>query len=236
MSTDISHKLIETTLTVQSAIHGERIWRRVGDRDHETRDGRAMVLAVWETPCVVCGGVFQIATLPHYVSAEHSKILGSTTCPDHRMTQSEISRLRYAKATARHSIFDEIRKAKLATHSPEPSHMTTPSPGKRPKLTMITMILLQAIDMPEQLRRNAYFTERSNISGPVVRSTKRTSKRTTILGDACKSRRSTRTRARTKPWTGPPVRPFPSLGRGDRTTTGPRDGPDGGKGRQTLRG
>ena len=47
------------TVKIPSAIHGERIWRRVGTRDHVTRDaGRTVVLAVWQSCCVVCGGPF----------------------------------------------------------------------------------------------------------------------------------------------------------------------------------
>jgi hypothetical protein len=106
-----------TTLTVQSAIHGERIWQHVGQRDHVTHDGRAMVLAVWETHCVVCGAPFQAATPGKVTAREQSSTFNCTTCPRHRMTPTEISRLRRAKATDRRAIFEEIRKAKLATTS-----------------------------------------------------------------------------------------------------------------------
>ena len=42
------------TLTIASALHGERLWRRAGERDH-TRDGHQVRLAVWQSTCVICG-------------------------------------------------------------------------------------------------------------------------------------------------------------------------------------
>jgi hypothetical protein len=47
-------------LTFQSVLYGERKWRRVGERDHVTRDGRQVVIAVWESVCVVCHQPFRI--------------------------------------------------------------------------------------------------------------------------------------------------------------------------------
>jgi hypothetical protein len=107
-------EIAELTITIPSILQGERIWRRVGERDHVTRDGRAMVLAVWETPCAVCREPFQIATPPHYISAEHSKVFEAATCPRHRMTPTEMNKLRRVTGEDRRSLFEEIRKAKLA--------------------------------------------------------------------------------------------------------------------------
>ena len=36
-------------------LHGERTWRRCGERSHMTRDGRHIVLVEWQTDCVICG-------------------------------------------------------------------------------------------------------------------------------------------------------------------------------------
>jgi hypothetical protein len=48
------------TLRISSVLHGERIWRRVGVRDHVTVDVRQIVLATWESACVVCGAPFRV--------------------------------------------------------------------------------------------------------------------------------------------------------------------------------
>ena len=62
-------------LTIQSALHGERIWRRVGERDHTTRDGRPTVLALWELACVICGQGFEVTTAANVAAVEQSKSL-----------------------------------------------------------------------------------------------------------------------------------------------------------------
>ncbi len=106
--------MTDATITIPSILQGERIWRRVGARNHVTRDGRPVVLAVWETPCAICREPFQIATLPQYVSAKQSKVFEAATCPRHRMTPTEMNRLRRVRGDDRRSLFEEIQKAKLA--------------------------------------------------------------------------------------------------------------------------
>jgi hypothetical protein len=110
----MENEIAELTITIPSILQGDHIWRRVGERDHVTPDGRAMVLAVWETPCAVCREPFQIVTLPHYVTAKHSKVFEVATCPSHRMRPTEMNKLRRVTGEDRRALFEEIRKAKLA--------------------------------------------------------------------------------------------------------------------------
>ena len=35
--------------------HGRDVLRYVGERPHTTRDGREILLTIWERPCLVCG-------------------------------------------------------------------------------------------------------------------------------------------------------------------------------------
>ncbi len=102
------------SITVQSSIHGKRTWRRIGERDHVTRDGRRVVLAVWETPCVVCGEAFTIATLTRVTSAEKNPSFLMITCPNHRMTRREVGQMNWAKANRKTAVFEAIKKAKLS--------------------------------------------------------------------------------------------------------------------------
>jgi len=85
------------TLTIASTLHGERLWRRVGERDHVTRDGRNIVLAVWQSTCVVCGEAFEVATPASIKTVEQGRrSFETTTCPAHRLTPSEVAKLRFA--------------------------------------------------------------------------------------------------------------------------------------------
>jgi hypothetical protein len=99
-------------VTVASSYLGARLWRRVGERGHTTRSGAQISLAVWEAPCAVCGAPFQIAT-PTGVAGS-AKTLGAITCRAHRMTPSEVAKLRFAKAEKRRDVFEAIKRKKLA--------------------------------------------------------------------------------------------------------------------------
>ena len=101
---------IAETVSLSSALHGERIWRRVATRDHVARDGRHITLAIWQTACVICGNPFQISA----PLSGRSNALEVVTCPAHRMTPSEAGKLRFAKALARPAVFEAIKRAKLA--------------------------------------------------------------------------------------------------------------------------
>ena len=107
---DIAPPRREVTVT---SYLGDRVWRRVGERDYTTRAGKPTVLAVWETPCAVCGAPFQIMT-PTTATGEKTKSFTSSTCPVHRMTPSESMKLRYAKTEKRRDVFEAIKRMKLA--------------------------------------------------------------------------------------------------------------------------
>jgi hypothetical protein len=105
---------IEPTVTVASAIHGERTWRRLGTRERTRRDGTQLELAIWESRCTICGAPFEIATASSAKSVEQTKRFLTTTCPAHRMTPSEVGRLRSAKRDQRRSVFEAIKATRLA--------------------------------------------------------------------------------------------------------------------------
>jgi len=48
-----------------------------------------------------------------YTTAEQGGSFNMTTCPSHRMTPSEIGRLRAAKADKRRALFEVIKRDKL---------------------------------------------------------------------------------------------------------------------------
>ena len=62
-----------TAITIASAIHGPRVWTRVGVRQHVCRDGRVVRLAVWESPCMVCGQAFEVSTPRNVITHEGSR-------------------------------------------------------------------------------------------------------------------------------------------------------------------
>jgi hypothetical protein len=78
-------------VTIASAIHGPRVFTRIGVRQHVCRDGRAVRLAIWETPCVVCGVAFEASTPRNVISDMGSRALTKITCKSHRLTAAEAS-------------------------------------------------------------------------------------------------------------------------------------------------
>jgi hypothetical protein len=104
----------DLVLKMSSAIHGERLWRRVGTRDHVTRDERPIALALWQSTCVICGGPFEVTLPSSIASIEGSNSFLMTTCLAHRMRPSEISKLRSARKGDRRLLFEALRQRKLA--------------------------------------------------------------------------------------------------------------------------
>ena len=82
-----------TAITIACAIHGPRVWTRVGVRQHVCRDGRVVRLAVWESPCMVCGQAFEVSTPRNVITHERSRAFSKVTCPRPRLTAAEASRL-----------------------------------------------------------------------------------------------------------------------------------------------
>jgi len=62
---------------------------------------------------VICGEPFQARLPMKYTTAEQGGSFNMTTCPSHRMTPSEIGRLRAAKADKRRALFEVIKRDKL---------------------------------------------------------------------------------------------------------------------------
>jgi hypothetical protein len=102
-----------TIASMTTPVHGQRIWRRIGEREHTTRDGRNVRLAVWESRCEVCGEPFQAAMLNGITPAQ-SKAFELATCKRHRITGVERARLRWSKpGDERRATFEAIRREKL---------------------------------------------------------------------------------------------------------------------------
>ena len=104
----------ELVLTVSSFLHGERLWRHVGKREHSTRDGRTVSIAVWRSACVICGGPFEVATPIGVKAVGQSRSFETTTCSEHRLSPSEAARLRFAKREKRRALFEAMRRQKLS--------------------------------------------------------------------------------------------------------------------------
>lgn len=108
------------TFTVESW-QGPRTWRRTGGRDYVTRDGRNVVLGVWQSMCAVCGKPFEVVLPPGVRSAGQSKCFQLMTCAEHRLTASEGSRIRFAHADRRAAVFEAIKHKKLGDRDREPA-------------------------------------------------------------------------------------------------------------------
>src|ERR1700730_1690444 len=100
----------EPILTVEYW-QGPRTWRRVGFKDHVTRDGRQMKLAIWESACTICGASFHVGTLETVFSSQGSRSFSKATCPAHRLTPSEVSKIRFAKKDNRLAVFETIKRS-----------------------------------------------------------------------------------------------------------------------------
>jgi hypothetical protein len=107
-------------LKISSALHGERLWRRIATRGHVTRKKSATRLAIWRSACVVCGGPFEIATRFRASSVNDDVGFRLTTCPAHRMASSERMQMYRAKKTDRRAVFEDIRRRKLASSELNP--------------------------------------------------------------------------------------------------------------------
>jgi hypothetical protein len=83
------------SVTVHSRRRPPRVWRRIGEREHETRDGRWVTLTEWSTPCVVCERQF-VETIPGVVTAgKRPSAFDLIACRRHRgLTEPERRALR----------------------------------------------------------------------------------------------------------------------------------------------
>jgi hypothetical protein len=70
------------TITIRSRRHGDRVFRRVGERQYQCRDGRKITLVIWQVACVACGDPFEV-TAPNGASPQ-SGSFGTVHCPAHR--------------------------------------------------------------------------------------------------------------------------------------------------------
>ena len=104
----------DIVLKISSPIHGERAWRKVRTHKYATRDGRLVDIVHWQSSCVICGGPFEVTTTAGVSSSDGSHSFELTTCPTHRMTPAEVSKLRRAKKDTRRTVFESIRRRKLA--------------------------------------------------------------------------------------------------------------------------
>jgi hypothetical protein len=84
----------------------------IGERLHERPGCKPVSLFVWESACVFCGEVFEIATRRRDVTRGARRSLFSlVTCRAHRLSRQDCGRLHGGDARA---AFEEIRREKLA--------------------------------------------------------------------------------------------------------------------------
>ena len=100
---DTADRRCAERLVTVSRLHGERVWRRIGERDG---------WAIWASECVVCGGPVEITTLLGVRAIGSSRAFSTTTCVAHHLTKSKSGKLR--QPATRREVFEAIRKAKLA--------------------------------------------------------------------------------------------------------------------------
>jgi hypothetical protein len=100
-------------LTIETWL-GDRTWRRLGEADYITGDGRAVKLAEWEGMCTICERPFRLMTPLGVCSAGQSKSFNTATCQAHRLTPSESAKIRFAKKGMRAEVFETIKRKKLA--------------------------------------------------------------------------------------------------------------------------
>ena len=104
---------VTTTLAIPSAIHGERIW--AARRRARPRDPRR---AGYSPSCVGDALRDLRRAVPSSPTDEiHNgrarRVFQHDDMPSHRMTPSEIGRLRAAKADKRRALFEVIKRDKL---------------------------------------------------------------------------------------------------------------------------
>lgn len=67
-------------IQIRSPKHGVRIWNRVGEYPYVTRDGRQVLVAVWEGTCAVCRGPFQVTAPVRASSSGNFSIVRCKSC------------------------------------------------------------------------------------------------------------------------------------------------------------
>jgi hypothetical protein len=110
---------------------GGRKWRRVGEREHMTRDG-GRVVAVWESACLICNEPFTVTTSPSVASIDQSPAFSVMTCREHRLWPYESQKIWLAKPEDRRAVFEEIKRKKLA-FVPRPRVYDPSTWRRRPK-------------------------------------------------------------------------------------------------------
>lgn len=75
-----------------------RAWVLVGREPYTRKDGTVTELLRWQTPCAVCGTLFEIKTS---VAHETSKAFGAKHCAAHKLTQAQVTVLRNAGKAAK---------------------------------------------------------------------------------------------------------------------------------------
>jgi hypothetical protein len=73
-------RIMTDTITAR---HGQRLFRRIGERDHINRYGRQAVVAIWQSNCVVCGQPFEVVA--SHDATEKAHALQTKTCLAHRI-------------------------------------------------------------------------------------------------------------------------------------------------------
>jgi hypothetical protein len=102
-------------VTVESSTHGKRTFRRIGFKPYQRKNGTRTTIAVWQGACTICAAPFEVKTPGYVDQPDQSKSFLATTCPDHRLTPTEVARMRFCKAAERQGVFATIKAGKTGS-------------------------------------------------------------------------------------------------------------------------
>jgi hypothetical protein len=99
-------------IAIISLLYGARTFRKVGTKPYRRKDGTDTTLVIWQSACVICGAPFEVSAPAQAETTDQSRSFTIVTCPAHRLTAKERTKLRYAKRHDRPALFEAIAAGK----------------------------------------------------------------------------------------------------------------------------
>jgi hypothetical protein len=106
------------TVVIKLRLHGERVWRRIGERQAVRADGKATKLAIWASTCLVCGRPFEVTVPATSGRAASDAQFTLISCEQHRLTRADRGRLFQGPDERRRLAFEKIKAEKLGLVAP----------------------------------------------------------------------------------------------------------------------
>ena len=82
-------------------------------RKYVRKNGDRSEVAVWSTPCAICGDPFEVTSPCSVTALINRSDFETVTCPGHRITRSEAAGIGNAKD--KKAAFEKVAATKLAT-------------------------------------------------------------------------------------------------------------------------